>query len=345
MSNLDPKTLDYYSRNAVELVAKYGIDPDVNARFFEFAFPKHQVEQRAYKVLDIGCGTGRDLLRLLDMGYNAFGIDPCSEMRNVALSQSSALNGRILEGSFDDILSNTSATRKTLIKDGLFDGILLSAVLHHVHRSNLLSIILRLEKLLRPGGRIFMTIPTDVGDLAFEKSSFLNSSDTRTQDERIYNDLPPDWIVLLFQRCGYRLVDTWKNKDNPGRRQTWQNYVFSLERTDTPSGLESIEKIIQNDRKTSTNKLALLRALCEVALSNERVTHASHDGVHVPVRLVAEKFLKYYLPLIQNLNLPQITNKRLSFAASIDLLINTFERSHGPFRPHNTFTFIQCQTI
>jgi ubiquinone/menaquinone biosynthesis C-methylase UbiE len=71
---LDTKTSTYYSRNAEHLARKYA---DVSRRYEDHlitAFGKTQ------KILDVGCGTGRDLALLLRMGKDAYGVDPSKEM-------------------------------------------------------------------------------------------------------------------------------------------------------------------------------------------------------------------------------------------------------------------------
>jgi SAM-dependent methyltransferase len=71
--------------------------------------------RRGDNVLDLGCGTGADALRLKNMGVNVVGIDASHEMVRIARSRGvDARFGSIeeiagLEGSFDGIISNFGA--------------------------------------------------------------------------------------------------------------------------------------------------------------------------------------------------------------------------------------------
>lgn len=70
---MDIKTLHYYSENSSELTNRYDTVLDGINTFFSSAFTMGS------KVLDVGCGNGRDLRYLIKMGFNAFGVDPCDE--------------------------------------------------------------------------------------------------------------------------------------------------------------------------------------------------------------------------------------------------------------------------
>jgi hypothetical protein len=64
--------------------------------------------------------------------------------------------------------------------------------------------------------------------------------------------------------------------------------------------VDEIETIITRDKKDATYKLALLRALCDIAQYEPHMAKWRQDGtVSVPLGLVAEKWLLYYWPIIE----------------------------------------------
>lgn len=306
---MDKTTHSYYTTNAWHLLTRYASATDVNARHFGLAFPRHLATP--FRVLDVGAGTGRDLLHLLDQGYDAYGIEPVEEMRNAALSQSTALSNRLLPGSLINSPLPASFTNDR------FHGILCSAVLQHSERSQLLSACLRLKSLLLEKGRLFLSTPVPISSKAQAET------DERDEHGRVFNRWHPEFLVLLFERLGFRLVDKWESVDGLGRANAgWNNFVFSLEGTEHKGGLERIEEIIFRDKKTSTYKLALVKALCEIAISGERDVHFQADGVHVPLRRISELWLRYYWPLLIETDhaLPQNTHRQLAFQAELENL-------------------------
>ena len=71
---MDNRTLTYYSCNADQVAGRYAISAGGVAQRFVHAFEK------GMRLLDIGCGSGRDLNLLLESGYDAEGVDPCLEL-------------------------------------------------------------------------------------------------------------------------------------------------------------------------------------------------------------------------------------------------------------------------
>jgi 2-polyprenyl-3-methyl-5-hydroxy-6-metoxy-1,4-benzoquinol methylase len=65
MTHMDPKTLAYYTENATEISRRYESVVSPVERYFALAFTP------GARVLDVGCGSGRDAARLLNSGYDA----------------------------------------------------------------------------------------------------------------------------------------------------------------------------------------------------------------------------------------------------------------------------------
>lgn len=96
------------------------------------------------RYLDVGCGSGADLVRMSERGWKVAGFD---------VSERAAAAGR---ASGLDIRSGSE------LADARFDGasfdlVTLFCVLPHVHDP--LALLREIHRLLRPGGTLFMTVP------------------------------------------------------------------------------------------------------------------------------------------------------------------------------------------
>ena len=94
MAYMDPATLAYYTENATDVVRRYESVISPVEQYFATAFTP------GARVLDVGCGSGRDAARLLKSGYEAYGIEPVAALRRAATAAHPELAGRIGEGGF-----------------------------------------------------------------------------------------------------------------------------------------------------------------------------------------------------------------------------------------------------
>ena len=80
---MDQATLEYYARHAREVSERYeGVGSDDGIAYYvRYAFPE------PCKILDVGCGSGRDAARLLANGYDVYGVEPCVQWFMLSNSQ------------------------------------------------------------------------------------------------------------------------------------------------------------------------------------------------------------------------------------------------------------------
>ena len=208
---MDAATQTYYRLHAAELVPRYlGAVEGISA-CFQDAFDGFR------RILDAGCGTGRDVCTLLLQGHDAFGADACADMvacaREACRAQGVDPAGRL----FEDALP---ALRH--FSDNEFDGVLCSAVLMHIPDAHLNDAVSGLRRVLRPGGRLLLSIPAACPDV--------NPVSRRDADGRYFADLTADRLKRLLERIGFRLL--WEKTsadalDRPGR--SWSTLLFERE--------------------------------------------------------------------------------------------------------------------
>jgi hypothetical protein len=79
----------------------------------------------------------------------------------------------------------------------------------------------------------------------------------------------PENFHFRLAKVGSRLLNRWDSDDSLGRQgRAWATQLFMLEGQASPR-LETIEAILNRDRKDATYKPALFRALAELATSSD----------------------------------------------------------------------------
>lgn len=111
------------------------------------------------KVLDAGCGGGRNLFYFLRNGYEVFGIDPDPR----AVETVKELSARLAPNNSLDKFSVCYAENLPY-EDAAFDLIICSAVLHFAKDENQFGAMLQsMFRVLKPGGYFFARLASDIG--------------------------------------------------------------------------------------------------------------------------------------------------------------------------------------
>jgi SAM-dependent methyltransferase len=273
---MDEPTAHYYETHAAEIAARYESVASPVARYFAVAFAVGS------RVLDIGAGSGRDLAELLSLGFDGFGIEPADALRTAAVAFHPELESRLRAGALPHVGTPFG---------GQFDGILCSAVLMHVPESDLVDAAFALRQLLRPHGRLLLSIPLCRADVGPEE---------RDADGRLFKAYASERLQLLFERLGFQQIGRWDTEDAHARPGTmWSTLLFELRSGGPLRAVDQIEGILNRDKKVATYKFALFRALGELAIQEPHCAIWRSDRrVGVPIRRLAEKWLSYYWPIV-----------------------------------------------
>ena len=142
------------------------------------------------QVLELGCGyRATQLLALRDRLKHGTGVD-----FRIAPELHGAAGFSFYEGAIEETLPKLAA--------GAFDVVLMISVLEHLREP--LAAIETARRLLRPGGKLLVNVPTWRGKLFLEFSAFRLGLSPRTEmdDHKMYYDQRDLWPLLV--RAGFR---------------------------------------------------------------------------------------------------------------------------------------------
>jgi tellurite methyltransferase len=111
------------------------------------------------RVLDAGCGSGRNLVYLLGAGFEVFGADA----DRISIEAVRRLAARLAPGLPADNFRVEPVERMSF-EDGLADVVLSSAVLHFAKDDDQFAAMLRgTWRVLKPGGFLFARLASSIG--------------------------------------------------------------------------------------------------------------------------------------------------------------------------------------
>jgi cyclopropane fatty-acyl-phospholipid synthase-like methyltransferase len=197
MNNLTTK---FYNENAVSLTKKYeSADVQELQNFLTKEFSGKK------KLLELGCGSGRDCAYMLSQNHDILGIDASKQLINEAIKQHPELTNKLRHLLMPNGLSQI---------DSNFDGIYSIATLMHLSTPEIKSSIKMINKLLIPSGKFVFSVSTfrnDVNEEGIDKNG------------RFFNILPTSKWVNLCKEVGFKNIHTKETSTDGLSRQgiTW----------------------------------------------------------------------------------------------------------------------------
>ncbi len=190
-------TLSYYEQHAETLAQRYerADVSDLHRRLLETFNP-------GAKLLEVGCGSGREAAFLLSHGFEVEGIDPSHAMIDSAFSFHPELEGRLFQGSMPDELP------APIVQDKHYNGIYAIASLMHLSKEQLLPTFQILYRMLHQNGRFLFSVPLSRPDLAE------NGYDEKGRYFLLLSQA--EWITRV-ESAGFHTVNTSTNGDGMGR--------------------------------------------------------------------------------------------------------------------------------
>ncbi len=148
------------------------------------------------RLLDLGCGPGRDLIAMRGLGHAPVGLDGCAEFVRMASAASGC----------DVWLQDLLALE---LPAGRFDGVFANAVLFHVPSQALPRVLADLRAALKPAGVLLTSNPRGANEEGFADGRYACFYDFAT------------WRRLV-EAAGFELLDHYfRPPGKPRRQQPW----------------------------------------------------------------------------------------------------------------------------
>ena len=150
------------------------------------------------RILDLGCGSGRDSLAFVKMGFDVVPVDGSEEMCRMAER-------------------NTGLKVRQMLFEGLdyvneFDGVWACSSLLHLPSDRISAVFKLIRRSLKPNGAFFT---------CFKKGDF----EGVRPDGRYYTDMEYDVLRSVLQCSGFEPHEIWETDGSAG--ETWLNSISS----------------------------------------------------------------------------------------------------------------------
>lgn len=188
-------TLKFYEENA-EQFAEDTLDVDMSAlheRFLALLPPSS-------RILDAGCGAGRDAAIFLQLGYQVEAFDASAKLVKIA---------KEVTGIYVHL-----STFLNFTSDQPFAGIWACASLLHVPAINMSATLKHLGELLQPAGVMYVSFKYGEGET--------------TQNDRLFTNCTEERLEEFLQDTGLLIKETWVSADQrPDREdEQWLNALL-----------------------------------------------------------------------------------------------------------------------
>jgi SAM-dependent methyltransferase len=197
IQHFDPATIAYYDNNRDRFIAD---TLNVDLSDFYKAFLAHIPNQG--RILDLGCGSGRDTKFFVEQSYRVVALDASSEMVS---STKNIVDTEVHQMRFDEMNF-----------DNEFDGVWACASLLHVPETALKEVLESCVRALHIGGVIYL--------------SFKYGTSERTVEDRLFTDLNEEKLEALINELNGRLsISQWITNDARPQRSSkkWLNALVT----------------------------------------------------------------------------------------------------------------------
>ena len=189
-------TLEYYAANA-EAFASSTVDVAFSSvqKCFEGLL------QPGARVLDFGCGSGRDAKHFLEAGFAVDAVDGSPELCRIA-SELTGLPVRCMR--FEELSAQS-----------IYDGIWACSSILHVPSRQLLALLAKMAAALKPGGVVY--------------TSFKLGEFEGVRNGHYFSDFTPESFARLLDKVpALREEEHWISGDaRPGREdEKWLNLIL-----------------------------------------------------------------------------------------------------------------------
>lgn len=152
------------------------------------------------KILDLGCGPGRDVKAFIEMGFSCIGAEPSVKLREFALEYTAS---EILDLKAEDLSYKNE-----------FDGVWSCASLLHVSKDQIVNVLNRIQEALKLNGAAYISFK--YGDFSGERP-----------DGRFFMDMTEQrFEKAVAEVSGLSIKEMWTTSDLRTENSTkWLNII------------------------------------------------------------------------------------------------------------------------
>ena len=189
-------TLDYYNKNSEEY-----FNSTLNVDMTNTYKPFLKLVPKDGKILDLGCGSGRDSMNFMKLGYEVTSVDGAKELAKKA---SVLLGKEVIVSTFEELELKEK-----------FHGIWACASLLHIKREDLKTVLNNLYNNLQDNGVFYMSFKYGEKEYVDDKNRYFNCF----TDESI--------ISFINENTKYNILGLYITEDKLGRvnEVKWLNLI------------------------------------------------------------------------------------------------------------------------
>ena len=271
------------------------------------------------RVLELGCGSGRDARFMSGLGAIVEATDGSGPLLKLAEARAQALLGAESPSFSLLCLPPDKGSEDALFaRLPRFDAVYTCGVLQHLSDHELYEAACFMERAVTDKGTLIVVVPLDHKGDPDRKTFLRDSLDYAT----------------LFERMGFRLAsqEIRDGVGSPGHECRWASCVF-LRDSQSELSNRRFRHILEKDAKTSTYKLALLRALCDINRTMPRSVRFDNGKALVPLGLIAERWIRDYWQLASGPRMPRQIhqNRELGFGTALERTMTKCHSQYGVF--------------
>jgi SAM-dependent methyltransferase len=203
------ETMAGYDQTAPQFAARWG-DLRLERALDVFASNVAVGPHGHARVLDLGCGPGRDIDFLTQLGCQAVGLDLSAGM--LAKARARLPGGNLVRADL----------RQLPFAPGILDGVWACASLLHLRRIDFPTALGEIVRLLRhPGGLLYLALKGGQGEC------WEVDQEGRRYFFAYYHAVEVQTFLLA---AGFQILEQWQEADQAGRPRPWLNFIARLAR-------------------------------------------------------------------------------------------------------------------
>lgn len=163
------------------------------------------------RVLDVGCGPGRDVAWLAEQGFDVVGVDLAFRMLEEGLAR--GVSAPLIQADMG----------RLPFRRGSFQGLWVCASLLNISKDQAGEVLKELARVVHPG-HIYVSVKRGEGE------EWVSDD----QGHRcLFAYYHPAEIQLLMERSGFEVLSCWESKDAAGRHRSWIG-ILAWTKMETP---------------------------------------------------------------------------------------------------------------